>query len=276
MGEDGRLEEADGWLCVTEPSPRFRDFLKAELLRRCDADSRYSLRAFARFLELEPSALSKILTGKRRVSAAMFSRLVGKLAHGYAERRAFFDTYARRGAFKISRAAESETFDAFKAVSDWYHTAIIEMVSIRGFRSDVSWIARALGIPQAEAATAVERLIRLGLLERRSGEQTLARPAVDLPVDLRDLGPATRTVQHQFLELASRALDDTPISEREQSTMTFAGCMDLLPEARKRIENFQREIAGLLAQRAPHEEVFHLSISLFPVTVARSIERKKG
>ena len=46
----------------------FRQFLEDELVRRSQNYPRYSLRAFARHLEVDSSFLSKILNGKRTVT----------------------------------------------------------------------------------------------------------------------------------------------------------------------------------------------------------------
>ena len=46
----------------------FRQFLEDELARRSQNYPRYSLRAFARHLEVDSSFLSKILNGKRTVT----------------------------------------------------------------------------------------------------------------------------------------------------------------------------------------------------------------
>lgn len=56
-----------------------RIFLCAELKRRVDKNSAYSLRAFAKNLQIEPSLLSKILSGKHNLSHAMLLRLCEKL-----------------------------------------------------------------------------------------------------------------------------------------------------------------------------------------------------
>ncbi len=46
----------------------FRKFLADELVRRTETSPRYSLRAFARHLDVDSSFLSKILNGKRTVT----------------------------------------------------------------------------------------------------------------------------------------------------------------------------------------------------------------
>lgn len=64
---------------IIQANRDFRDYLKGELERRCQKNSQFSLRGFARMLEIEPSSLSKILNGKRRVTATMLERLGKKL-----------------------------------------------------------------------------------------------------------------------------------------------------------------------------------------------------
>jgi plasmid maintenance system antidote protein VapI len=57
----------------------FRSFLQNELDKRCKKNPRFSLRAFARTLEVEPSALSKILHGKRALTPKMLMRMANQL-----------------------------------------------------------------------------------------------------------------------------------------------------------------------------------------------------
>jgi len=57
----------------------FRSFLQNELEKRCKKNPRFSLRAFARTLEVEPSALSKILHGKRALTPKMLMRMASQL-----------------------------------------------------------------------------------------------------------------------------------------------------------------------------------------------------
>lgn len=51
-----------------EEKTSFRYWLQRQFAERCKKNPRYSLRAFARFLSMDPSSLSQILSGKRSVS----------------------------------------------------------------------------------------------------------------------------------------------------------------------------------------------------------------
>ena len=53
----------------------FKDFLGAELDRRKQKNPRYSLRAFARFLDCDFSTLAKILKGERKMGQRVIKKL---------------------------------------------------------------------------------------------------------------------------------------------------------------------------------------------------------
>src|SRR5947209_9956192 len=65
---------------ATETLPSsFRALLRVELARRCAKNPRYSLRAFARSLEIDHATLSQLLRGRRQVTRAAILRLGRRL-----------------------------------------------------------------------------------------------------------------------------------------------------------------------------------------------------
>ena len=63
----------------------FRFFLQQEFFQRQRRNPRYSLRAFARDLELSPSTLSEILNGRHRPQAATIGKICQRLSLAPAE-----------------------------------------------------------------------------------------------------------------------------------------------------------------------------------------------
>src|SRR5438270_13729730 len=63
----------------------FRLHLQEELLRRCRSNPGYSLRAFARALQVNPASLSRMLRGERVISEEMKERLAIRLGLGPRE-----------------------------------------------------------------------------------------------------------------------------------------------------------------------------------------------
>jgi uncharacterized protein (TIGR02147 family) len=281
MGSKIRGPQDSAPLAVDLDSEAFRLFLQSELVRRCKANPRYSLRSFARSMAVEPSAMSKLLAGKRRVTAAMFEQLSQRLGLEPQQVESFRSAQGggqpRAGATSARGVADGEGFvpidhDAFAIIADWYHMAIFEMMRVEGFRSDPAWIARALGISVHEANAAIERMLRLGLLARRSdgslvggrGFTTTGMPFTTV---------ALRKVQRQVLEMAIHALDETPLERRDQSTMTMAVNPEQLAAAKLKIKEFRRRLCKFLESKPPCTDVYHLSISLYPVTRIREAKR---
>lgn len=65
---------------MTRAEPYFVKVLRDELARRKTRNSRYSLRAFARFLEIDPASLSRVLSGKQDLSVQSGIIILTKLA----------------------------------------------------------------------------------------------------------------------------------------------------------------------------------------------------
>lgn len=76
--------------------------LAKELERRKGRNPRYSLRAFAHFLEMEPSALSRILAGKQQISLKATRRVVGLLQLNPQEQDIFLSSVAEGLRVKVS------------------------------------------------------------------------------------------------------------------------------------------------------------------------------
>ena len=179
------------------------------------------------------------------------------------------------GRLKQARAAASKEtlplfrdhqIDRFKAIATWYHTAILDLTTTRNFRASPRWIAERLGISTIEAHDAVERLVSLGLLVRDS--QGLRKPESKIYFATDRSEPAVRNFHKQMMEKAQAALSSNSPGEferREISGMTIAVHVDRLPDAKKRIQKFQRELAAFLNE-GDCDEVFQLNVQFFPLT----------
>jgi hypothetical protein len=76
------------FLMSTQENILFKKALSEELQKRAKKNPGYSIRSFARFLELEPSSLAQILSGKRKLTDKMCQRLGKRLGYGPIKMRA--------------------------------------------------------------------------------------------------------------------------------------------------------------------------------------------
>jgi uncharacterized protein (TIGR02147 family) len=275
----------------------FRLFLQEEFLRRCRKNPRYSIRSYALALQTDFSTLAKMLKASRPIGPQTIRRMSARLGLTQAQTDSFVQNrrQQKKLARKSARIAASNpgdgeqsasalrdyqqiALDSFQIISDWYHYAILELMRVEGFTPNARWIASQLGLKPSEATIAIERLIRVGLIEPKpeggwrdtsnGSSTTLGGP---------DSAAAFRNLQRQILEKALAALDEIPVAFRDQTSMTMAIDSSKLPEARERAKKFRRELDQLLSgEGARCDAVYHLSLSLYPVTPVSKLPVKEG
>lgn len=254
-------------------TPReFRLFLQQELARRCKKNPYFSLRAFARTLNVEVSSLSKILNGKRSLTKKMLHKICSQLGLG-PDRVTYFEkrlrphhrTVAKETVVSKKTECAQLTLDTFAIISEWYYYAILELATVKDFNPNPSWIAKVLGITVSEVNFAIERLQRVGVLsltkdrwEQKAGHLTT--------IGSNFTAVALRRLQQQILDQARKSLVLVPMEKRDQSAMTVAIDSCKLKEAKQRIKKFRRELCEFMQDGNEQDEVYQLSISLFPVS----------
>lgn len=247
--------------------------LKNELILRRRRNPGYSLRAFAKNLGVSSSFLSKVMSGKKSVSEATFLKMANRL-------ELELDTIERYRAklpgFKPPRLSfDSIENDAFQTISDWEHFAILEALTLDGAEPTVQWLASVLEISNERARHAVERLCRLGYLRVKASGK-ISGTGVNLTTANHPTpSSACREHERQILERATLALDKIPTRFRDQTSMTLAIPSSRLGEARDAIDRFRQEMASILQRRGKRDSVYHLSISLYPVTKLKNLKNKE-
>jgi uncharacterized protein (TIGR02147 family) len=248
----------------------------AELQSRNPA---FSVRAFAGRLGLQPAAANEILKGDRRISRKMAERLAEKLHLDPSERAEFLGQFPvrvrRKG--RLSQAADPRadalsaqkevlrlTSDQFAVISDWVHFAILNLVKTADADSNSAWMAERLAISETRIDGAIERLVRLGLMEKNAdGKWTRTYARINTPDDVFNI-----SIQKSHLtdmDLARESILRDPVESRDFSSMTMAISPALLPRAKEILRNAQDEVMALAAEK-PATEVYRLTNYLFPLT----------
>lgn len=255
----------------------FRLFLQSELLKRCKANPLYSLRAYARSLRVSPSALSAILNGKRPLTEKTKVRLGLALGLSLGELKKFSHADSTKKGIKVTPTIRFQqlALDSYAVISDWYHYAILELLRVKSFKPESKWISKALGITTSEVNIAVERLQRTGLLKIENGswqDTSQNGLATNIHDDL--TSTALRKLQRQVLEKSITALETLPTSVRNHTSMTFAIDPDDLPEAKRKIAKFRRDLCEFFEKTKKPTQIYNLGVSLYPLTTISEGERK--
>lgn len=209
---------------------------------------------------MDHSSLSQVLSGKRPLSKRTIQNLCTKLSATPQDLRSF--------GLLERNLSDNEYFqidvDAFSAISDWYHAAIMELTYINGFKSDPKWIAQKLSITVGEAKSAVERLTRLNLVKSENG--TLMKTSRQLTNQSSVVTSAAhREFQKQLVEKALTAIEECDIEEKDITSMTMAIDEKNLEKARELTRNYRRDLCKLL-ESGTQTRVYNLGIQLYPIS----------
>jgi len=260
---------------------RYQDILEDELDRRYKTNPMYSMRAFARDLDIHPSRLCEVLQGKQGLSESSASKITASLDLSKNERDYFVNlviaqdsrsktmrVVAKKNASKI-RELHQETklmdIDSFRVISDWYHFALMELTTLEGFSSDPAWISQKLGISLVETRAAIGRLKRVGLLIEKDHRLFQTEEALGTPNDV--ASSAIKKFHKQILEKAAVAVETQPTDSREFGCELMAINKNQLAKLKECIRKFRKEVATLVGGGAsPKSSVYALSLQLFDLT----------
>lgn len=233
--------------------------LREVLLEKIEQNPAFSLRALARRLGVSHAYLSQVMNGKKTLSA--------KRAVEFGQILGLDETFV---AAAIKEKKNRETGQAyfleierFKLLTQWYHIAILDLTTVKGFRSDAKWIARKLGITIVQTKAALERLDRLGLLTMQNGEWVKVADKITFGDDA-----PKRAVREFHCQMIRKALElhetatDAGFDRRDISGTTMAINPRLIPEAKKKIAKFRRELTKFL-QQGDCDALYQLNIQVF-------------
>ena len=257
----------------------YRDVIREELARRQGKNLNYSQRAFARDLGIGPNRLSEILAGKQGLSA-VYAKQVASGLNLEGVSAAFFcelvrERHARsrreRQLAKVQRESLSRQvqyhelkLDVFRLISDWPHLAIVELSKLPKFQPKAAWIAKRLGRKESEVKEMLHRLERVGLLIRRNGKFEFSELNNVLPESVPS--DAVKGFHESVLKSAQLALWEQDIKRREYSTTLLAFDECHIPEVKKRVNQFWKEIDRDFGGKGTPQHLYALGVQFFALT----------
>lgn len=255
----------------------YRDLLKQELIQRQEKNAHYSMRAFARDLEVDPGQLSNVIQGKKNISLVNAAKLARKLTDHPVRAQLFYHSVEfslaksdvikddlkkkiqRLSSLKPERDVNIED-EEFETISQWYHLPLIQL----GLKQTIGAkdASAYLGIGLGEAKQALERLARLGFMEK-SGQLFRRLKSLTSTTDIPSL--AIRQFHLQMMEKARQALFRQPIQKRYFSSVTLRVPQSRIDEYKKIIDEAEDRLVELSKkyENEKSNEVYHFSSQLF-------------
>lgn len=254
------------------------ELLNAEFFKRKHRNESYSLRAFARDLDLSPSSLSEILRGKKSINEKTADSIADKLKLRVREKAYLKDlvlaewaknvTVRTHAVERLATARKTKRYkllqeDQFKVISDWYHAAILELIHVKDFDPSPKWISERLGVHVIDVTLALERLQKLGMLKKAKGTfVAVESDAYDAIIERPS--SAIKKFQRQVISMSLDSLFGDPGEEREILSMILAIPREQLPEFRIEMRKFVSDFWQKI-ETSPKDDLYSFSMQLCPV-----------
>jgi uncharacterized protein (TIGR02147 family) len=259
----------------------YHKFLLDAYEERKKTDTRFSYRFISQKVGIDAGYLVKVFQGQKNIttqSITSFAELL-KLSERQAEYFALLLEFSKaRSNDKIKSLFEKllsySPVDAKKVDSDkyefyqkWYYTAVREIIGLKGFSGDYVNLAKSLlpPITLPEAKNAVQLLLRLGFIATKDKTNyNLVSRFITTGENWTSL--AVRSFQEQTLELAIKALNTIPKSERDISTVTVTLSPEGLTAVREKLKTVRHEIMEIAQKEEAATRAYQLNLQIFPIS----------
>jgi uncharacterized protein (TIGR02147 family) len=261
----------------------YRAFLKTALARRMEKNPAYSMGALAKATGISRSFLYDVLGGRKNLSAEASARIAQRLGFTPSESEIFSllvqletakDFHFRQGLLQKIQALDPSarvydlSLDVFQTIADWYHIAILQLAELSGFKLSPRSAARKLGITIAEADAAIDRLLRLGLLEK-TRDDSYAKTSSRLLVQAQVPSGAVARFHGQILKRAQDAVHAQPPAERKGRSELIPLNPEILAQAEAILDRAYEEVIALAEKSRTKTSVYALSTQFFNLTSER-------
>ncbi|MCK5073941.1 MAG: TIGR02147 family protein, partial [Bacteriovoracaceae bacterium] len=176
---------------MNESSYNYIHTLKEVFTQRQKANAYYSLRAYARDLNVHPSTLSLILNGKRRLPIKNLKATITALNLSPVKEGLFKESFYRVKA-KLDDIQIKEEYQKryildeahHNIIAEWEHYAVLSLVEIKDFKSNPEFVAQKLEITVDRAEIVLENLLKANLLKIEDNRYKLTQNSLRTTEDI--------------------------------------------------------------------------------------------
>lgn len=252
--------------------------LKKQFELRTSKNSNYSLRAFARDLELIPSQLSDIMNYKKGLSEKSAEKIAIKLGlteneidlfilsakalHSRSEKIKKEAALILQKKLKDLKVIQKFDLSEFELTNNWYHLTILELLELKDCDHSLNWFAKKLKLNKAIVKSALERMEKIGWITYKNKKYQANYEQSETSYDISS--ESIKKFHAELLKKAEHSLFFDDVEEREFLNMTMAFSEKHLIEAKNSIRQFQKDFADkYYSDIKTKDSVYQLSIQLF-------------
>lgn len=241
----------------------FLNLLREYYQKQKRKNPRYSMRALARNLNIAPGPASALIKGSKvwNISEDWALRVLAKMNLKPTERKRILALMKFHSSTTQTKPIEDLSG---LAVEHWAYWPILCCFDVPDLADSPQKISKKLGIKKADVDTIVQDLLRRRFLIK-STDGSIKRPSEYLATTDDISSETIRLLHKSNLDLAKKALEKFPVLQREFQTITVAGSSEAVQEIKKEIRDFTDRLAHILNRDQGNDQVFRLSVQLFPM-----------
>lgn len=247
------------------------EILRCHFVKRQERNSRYSLRAFSNFLEIDPSSLSKIFSGKRSFPKNMAADTAEKLKLNDEDTQKFLKSVLRNTKKEVSENKEKREFwevidtDYYEEViRDWEYFAILNLVELDDFKPSISHISSRLGIDVLRTEEVISKLLEIKLL-KEDVEGGFSRTKSNIQSTNEIPSESIVEAHRQELVLTMNSLINEKVDRRGAYSIYVKTNPEAVAKVKALCMDYLERITKLL-EKGPKTEVYQVGLQLTPLT----------
>ncbi|AZZ37376.1 hypothetical protein CIK05_11425 [Bdellovibrio sp. qaytius] len=262
-------------LLATEPIEEYLKILTEEYRVRRAKNNKYSIRAFAKYLEVSHSMLSQIFLNQKGISEQMAEKISDKLHLSALEKSIFINSvvkcFARSHTEKQKAAATLEklkisyqnskllTKEGLANINHWSYIAIFESIRLNKANT-VDAIGIYLNLPAKNIERVLNDLLYLKIIQIEAG-QIKVSTSIQTTSDISNL--AFKEYHVSLTEKMNEALEQHSANELEFQNAILSFRDDQMLEAKKMIREFVDQFNSQFHIESPAPPLYSLSVGLF-------------
>lgn len=242
----------------------------------------FSLRYFAEKSGISSHAHLKLtMDGSRNITNVTVNKLIRGIGlenqrAAYFENLVFFNQatsdvdkklyYAQL--LKASPRSKLHKMDRaqFRLFREWHHSVILEMVSLKDFRTNPNWVAKRLRnlVTPQQVEESFKLLLEIGLLVKTANGYAQRNPLITTDDEVQNL--MVKQYHLHMLQLGGNMLSELPANERDFSAVTFGIKREKFADLKKHIQLMRKELLDFSAKPNESDDIVQINIQLFPLT----------
>lgn len=240
---------------MSEMQQQLFEILHSEFSKRKAKNQAYSVRAFARDLQVGTTSLADFFQRKRQLSVRSVMAISRKIA--------LPDNLLEKVSVKGKARSKSRDIlneEKMRMLSEWYYLALLNLAKIKNVSSDVDHLAARLGIDKDKIARAVSDLEKLNMVS--TSDNLLVRTSQPIGTSQDVPSQAIRNLHKSFLAKASQSLDGQHVGEREFGIEVMAINPKKMAMAKVLLQEFLDNLSSCM-ERGERQKVYAFCFQFF-------------